>query len=295
MFIIITGVGRWNHRGSIYLSIFLLLICIGFQAYDLITYIIQYWGDETQLMRLLSYSSFLITIAAVAVLCLLANLRNIVPRTRVSSFDWTLALHPRFIVQRFQYLNPETSRAIKKPFLVACMIWPLFNSSYRACIFFFVVNNDNYHYTQFPFVLLTDGIAELIWGWFCYLMILLRTSIRIQLNLDVKFLRSHLGDVDICRQRLSTSMHDYGSLCNLCAKWMILTMSMTAIGAATHTSWNYLQLSGKVAFTPVKIHVNNLIWSELLMFSVLSMTAVGGLDLHRIWVDFQIRICEVFV
>ena len=241
-------------------------------------------------MRLLSYSSYLLSISAPQILCLLANLRNIVPRTRVSCFTWTTALHPRYVVKRLQYLTP-TSGATWKPFLIVCMAWPLFNSLYRACIYIFFVERKTILHVKIT--LCTNGIAAVLWGCFCYLVILLRLSICTQLHLDVTFLRKHLGKHDICRNRLGMSLDEYGSLCNLCAMWMIFTVSMNSLGLVTHTGWNYLLYSGTIAMTPTKFHVNLLIWSELLMFLTLPLMAVGGLDLRQIWEDFLTQICAV--
>ncbi|XP_072028398.1 uncharacterized protein [Amphiura filiformis] len=284
------GVGWWNHRGSMYLSFFILLTSIAFLLYDAMAHIIERWGDQKQLMRLLSYFSFLFNISAVPVICLVANLRNILPRSRISTFAWTSALHPRYIVKRLQYLRPETSTAIKKPFLFACIIWPLFNSVYRACIYFLLVRSYDLH---IHITLITNGIVTELWGCFCYLLIILRISIHIQLKHDITFLRKHLGKVDICRKRLGASIDEYGSLCNLCAIWMMLTISMASLGIATHTSWNYLLYSGKIPMNQTKLHINIMIWSEILMVLVLPLMAVGGLDLHWIWEDFLTRICEI--
>ena len=241
-------------------------------------------------MRLLSYSSYLLSISGPPVICTLANLRNVVPRARVGCFAWTTALHPRYIVKRLQYLRPA-SGAIWKPFLIVCLLWPSFNSLYRVCIYIFVVEQQTS--TRVKIILCSDGIATIYWGFFCYLVSLLRLSIRTQLYLDVTFLRKNLGKLDICRSRLTASLDEYGSLSNLCALWMILTVLMNSVGVVTHTVWNYLLYSGKTSMNAIKVHVNLLIWSELLMFFALPLIAVGGLDLRQIWKDVLTQIYVV--
>ena len=255
-------------------------------------FLIQCWGDETQQMRLMSYSSYLLSISGPLVICMLANLRNVVPMARVSCFAWTTALHPRYIVKRLQYLKPA-SGTIWKPFLAICLIWPLFNSLYRVCIYIFVAEKKTI--TFYKIVLCTDGIAAIHWGCFCYLVSLLRLSIRTQLYLDVIFLRKNLGKLDICRSRLIASLDEYGSLCKLCGIWMILTVLMNSVGLVTHTGWNYLLYSGKISMNTTTFHVNLMIWSELLMFFALPLIAVGGLDLRQICKDVLTQIYAVRV
>ncbi|XP_072028399.1 uncharacterized protein [Amphiura filiformis] len=284
------GVTAWNHRGSLYLSFFLLLAYIAFLLYDTVIYLIRYWGKQNQLMQLLSYSSYLLNICAIPVICLVANLRNLIPRSHISNFTWTSALHPRYIVKRFQYLRPATYGVINKPFLFVCVIWPLFDSVYRVCIYIFIVKHHDLH-TEITLV--TNGIVTLLWGCFCYLFNLLRVSIRIQLKRDIIFLRKHLGKIDVCRKRLGASIHEFGSLCNLCAKWLVFTISLNLIGIATQINWNYLFYSQKMLMSRKIYHVNLMIWSERFMFLILPLIAVGGLDLHRIWEEFLTRICEI--
>ena len=210
--------------------------------------------------------------------------------TRVTCFAWTTALHPRYIVKRLQYLRPA-SGAIWKPFFIVCPIWPLFNSVYRVCIFVYLVERRTKMYNKI--VLCTDGIAAIYWGCFCYLVSLLRLSIRAQLYLDVTFLRKNLGKLDICRSRLIASLDEYGSLCNLCDIWMILTVLMNSVGLVTHTGWNYLLYSGKISMNTTLFHLNLMIWSERLMFFALPLIALGGLDLRQIWKNVLTQIYAV--
>ena len=245
-------------------------------------------------MRLMSYSSYLLSISGPPVICTLANLRNVVPIPRVTCFAWTTVLHPRYIVKRLQYLRPA-SGAVWKPFLITCLIWPLFNSLYRVCIYIFLVERRKSLHVKIT--LCTDGVTAIHWGCFCYLVSLLRLSIRTQFNLDVTFLRRNLGKLDICRNRLRASLDEYGSLCNLCAIWMILTVLMNSVGLVIHTGWNYLLYSGKISMNATKFHLNLLIWSECLMFCALPLIAVGGLDLRQIWKNIltQIYVVRIFL
>ena len=288
------GVTRWNHRGSLFLSIFLQLSCIAFLLYDCSIYLILYWGNKKQLLRILSYSTYLGNLAAIPAICMFANFRNMIPRTRVRCFALTTALHPRYLVKRLQYLRPA-SGTIKKSFLFLCVVWPLLNSLYRAFIYIFLVNGKEDYYLHDYITLCSDGVIAVIYGCFCYLLSILRVSIHTQLNLDVVFLRKHSSNVDLCRRRLGASLDEYGNLCNLCATWMIFVMSMNSLGLVTHISWNYLLYSGKVSLTVLETNINIMIWSETLMFLILPPMAIGGLDLQHIWEDFLTRICEVNV
>ena len=280
---------RWNHWGSFHLSILLQIMCIGFLVYDGMTYLVLYWGDQTQLLRLLSYSSYIGTIATAPLLCLYANLRHIYPRSHVSSFAWSTALHPRFIIKRIQYLQPESS-TVNKPLLFLCIVWSFGVAFYRASIYIFLVDRKTIH-TYISII--TDGIQTIIWALFCYLLSVLRLSIRRQLYLDITFLLNHVGRVDTCRRRLGASLDELGSVNNLCAFWMIITISLTSLGLVTHTSWNYMLYSKEIQMSTIQFHINLMIWSSLLMVLVLPLMVVGGLDLRQVWQNFLVHICEV--
>ena len=196
-----------------------------------------------------------------------------IPRTRVKCFALTTALHPRYLVKRLQYLRPA-SGAIKKPFLFLCVMWPLFNSLYRAYIYVFLVNGKEVYYVHDYITICSDGVMAVLYGCFCYLMSILRVSIHTQLDLDVAFLRKRISEVDICRRRLGASLDEYGCLCNLIAKWMIFVMSMNCLGLVTHISWNYLLYSGKIPMTVLETNINIMIWSSYT--AVFNATSHGG-------------------
>ena len=285
------GAAGWNHRYSAHLSMVLLLACVSFVLYDTLSYLKEYWGDENKLMSVISYFSFLIPVyLIVPLICLIANLRNIIPRSRVDHFSWTTSLHPRYIVKRLQYLRPETRGVIYKPFLFACVVWPVFNSTYRGVIFKVLVRSCDIH---IRITLVANGVASLLWGCFCYLVFILRVSIRTQLKLDIVFLQKHVGKLDMCRRRLAASLDEYGSLCHLTAKWMMINICMGSLGLATHISWNYMLFSKKIPLSPTTANLNVMIWSEEIMLLSLTLIAVGGMDLHHIWDDFRARVCEV--
>ena len=248
------------------------------------------WGKRQELVHLISYTTYLVSIGMAPGMCLIANLRNIIPRTRVGCYAWTTALHPRFIVKRLQYLHSGSSGAVKKPFLVICLLWPLFSSTYRVWIYFKLVHQKS---NAIGIAVCSGVVMEIIWGCFCYLMMIQITSIRIQLNLDLAFLRQHTGKLDLCRRRLGASLDEYGSLCYLCSIWMIVTISMGALGIASLISREYLVQRYHMNFSKVERHVDLMIWSEDIMCLILPLIAVGGPDLNYIWRDFQRRVYEV--
>ena len=107
----------------------------------------------------------------------------------------------------------------------------------------------------------------LIYGYFCYLLSILRVSIHTQLDLNVVFLRKHISKADNCRRRLGASLDEYGNLCNLRATLMIFVMSNNSLGLVTHIiSWNYLLCGGKVVMTVLETTINILTWSEIYFF-----------------------------
>ena len=294
----LTGVHKWNHRGSTILSVIWSLILIAFITYDSTFYVRNYWGREKDIIRLISYSTFLLFSMLTPVLSLTANVHNIIMDHRGTGwhlgFSWYNALSMRYIVKRLQHLELAEKGLPHKAFLAVCLIWPCLNGVYRMVIYYAIVksNNLNYH-THIS--LLVGMVSMMVFGAFCYLMLLLRLSFQKQQRLELAFLQRHAGALDVCRRRLAMYAGELGSMVRLVSIWIIFDFTVSTLAFTTQICWNYLMMNPDLMIRNVSIEYNIavFIWSENIMFLTLPLIAVGGIDLNRLWVQFKRRVSQM--
>ncbi|XP_022092730.1 uncharacterized protein LOC110980401 [Acanthaster planci] len=284
------GVRKWNHRGSAVLSFIFPSVLICLILYDFFFYLRDYWGQKQQLIRLISYSTFLTFNMTSPFLSVVANVRNVMMdhrwMTRRRGFSWYECLGLRYIVKRLQHMGLEAGMAYK-PYLAVCVIWPALNGGLRIAIYYlFVVHKSMDVHIQIS--LATGFVCMLAWGGFCYLMLLMRLSFQKQQRLELAFLWRHKGQVDVCRGRLRLYAEDLGSMCRLVSGWVIVVVAVSTWAFTTQICWDYLVISTGLKFknADLELQINLLIWSENIMFLVLPLVAVGGFDINKLWVQF---------
>ncbi|XP_033630072.1 uncharacterized protein LOC117292216 [Asterias rubens] len=297
------GVAKWNHRGSTILSIvwhFILIILI---TYDFLWYMINYWGKEDQIIRLISYSVFLLSIIVTPVLSLTANVCNIVmnytnPRlSQDLGFTWYHALSIRYIVRRLQHLQLGESGLPYKAFLGLCLVWPSVNGIFRIVLYFAIVKRNFQDEVHVLISLHVCMLGMVVFGAFCYIMLLLRLSFQNQIRHKLAFLRCHVGAVDVCRRSVVSYAAELGSIFRLVSVWILFMLAVSTWAITTQVCWDYAP-KGK-ASTPsqrdvkIMIILKTLIWSEHTMFILLPIVAVGGIDLNRIWVQYTRSISKL--
>ncbi|XP_038047596.1 uncharacterized protein LOC119721589, partial [Patiria miniata] len=292
------GVRKWNHCGSAVLSLIWPLTLIGLIMYDFCNYLHDYWGHEEQLIRLISYSTFLSFNLSSPLMSLVANIQNMMVDHRWSSrrrgFSWYECLSVRFIVKRLQHLGLGEQGLVYKPYLTVCIVWPVVNGVYRAFIYYiFVVRKSMNSHMQIS--LATGAVSMVVWGSFCYLMLLMRLSFQKQQRLELSFLWRHAGQVDVCRGRLALYAQDLGSMCRLVSAWVIMVVAVSTWAFTTQISRDYLAISSdlKLKNANLVVNINIMIWSENFMFLILPLVALGGFDLNKTWVQFVRNVSQM--
>ncbi|XP_033630982.1 uncharacterized protein LOC117292916 [Asterias rubens] len=313
------GVRCWNHYGSGVVSTIFQFLLIVLNLIDFFYYLDKYWGCKDKKVDLVIFSGFVFFVISIPTICLVANIINLIPSLRQScwKYSWTNALNIRYIVKRLQHLELANRGLPNKAFLVICLAWPILNSVWRCFIYFvFLGDSINFHIIS----LVASTLSMSIWGAFCYLMVLMRLSFLRQFKMELRFLWNHIDALDRCRQRLAVCMEEFGSLGSLVSNWVMFTIAIATWAFSTQIYYDYathvdhrtnltlitvnessgfdiLDITGNLANSTLAFatrkELDRLIWSEICMFLILPLVAVGGLDLNSQWVKFRQQIGEL--
>ncbi|XP_054763310.2 uncharacterized protein LOC129269879 [Lytechinus pictus] len=292
------GLKSWNHRGSGILSMFLLVTYLSLILYDAGHYGSIYWGKKEDLIRYISYMSYLIFAASTPAVCLLALIRNAVTNPAQCFSQWPRTLDIRYVVRRLQYLDLERRGLPNKPFLLACTVFPLLIAIYRL-MFYVVLLKTSVKFQRY-LACATTAIGLSLYGFFSYFIYLMRISFKAHLKLDIHFIRNHVGQLDVCRAKMSTTVQDFLNLRQLANGFMVMVCGVTTWAIATQITWNYLLFSG-VYLDPnesrynwsIQMYINGLMAMENTLFFLLPCFAIGGFSVNIIWIRFRYRLLEL--
>ncbi|XP_071481417.1 uncharacterized protein, partial [Diadema antillarum] len=285
------GLRAWNHRGSGVLSVLLLCLYLSLVLYDALFYARMYWGRKKDLLRYISYMSYLIFGGSVPFLCLFTLIQNITNITRFA--NWPHALDSRYIVRRLQYLDLTERGLPNKLFLVACVGYPTFTAIYRLLFYAVVLNSTSLSLHSY-LAIITCLCVLTLYGVFSYIIYLLRISFEPQLRLDVSFVRQHVDHLDMCRAKLASTVQDFKTLRQLTNGWMVMVFGVLTWSLATQVTWNYMLFSHECKLNwGIQMYINGLMALENLMFFCLPCFAIGGASINFIWVRFRYRLLEL--
>ncbi|XP_022107766.1 uncharacterized protein LOC110988503 [Acanthaster planci] len=263
-----------------------LLTLTGLMAYDFAIYIIEFWGRKQNVLFLVSYFTYLFQVLVVPMFGLLTRFMAWA-QLLVAECTWA-ALHNDFVFQRSQFLRAGTGAASFLS-LGVFLVWPTFNGVLR------IVYGDVYRpvWNTHAFLSRWTALASyVVYGSFCYLVYAQRRSFQNEFRVAAHFVASNAprGDagVDVSKDRLSSTYHQYRLVRNFVGTWMAFTMAVATWGLTAHLTWNYIIFtycnSNQVAGLPV---LNLLIWSQKIMFFVLPSLAVGGINMDYMWREFR--------
>ncbi|XP_072168336.1 uncharacterized protein [Diadema setosum] len=285
------GIGTWNHRGSGVVSVILLCLYIFLDLYDVLFFASLFWGRQKDLLRYISYMTYLIYGGSVPFLCSFALIQNI---TNVAPFAyWPHALDSRYIVRRLQYLDLPERGLPNKLFLVACVVGPLFIVIFRLLFYTVIISTE--HFTLRTYLVMINCLCVLtLYGVFSYIIYLLRISFEPQLRLDVSFVRQHVDHLDLCRAKLASTVQDFKTLRQLTNGFMVMVFGLLTMSVATQVTWIYMLLSHDCKLNLMTdMYINALVVMENLTFFGLPCFAIGGASINFIWVRFRYRLLEL--
>ncbi|XP_071491908.1 uncharacterized protein [Diadema antillarum] len=285
------GLGAWNHRGSGVVSVFLLCLYTFLVLYDIIFFASLFWGRQKDLLRYISYMTYLIFGSSVPFLCIFALIQNI---ANIAPFAyWPHALDSRYIVRRLQYLDLPERGLPNKLFLVACVGGPLFIVIFR--LLFYTVIISTVKFSLRTYLVMINYLCVLtLYGVFSYTIYLLRISFEPQLRLDVSFVRQHVDHLDLCRAKLASTVQDFKTLRQLTNGFMVMVFGLLTMSVATQVTWIYILLSHDCKLNLMTdMYINALVAIENLTFFCLPCFAIGGASINFIWVRFRYRLLEL--
>lgn len=98
------GVALWNRRSGRVLALFLLVFVIAELAFDTYYYIGGLWGEQTQIIHVLSYGTFIFKLLCHPTLAIIAKI-NAWRTLDFLNISWSTVLTERFLVNRLQFVN----------------------------------------------------------------------------------------------------------------------------------------------------------------------------------------------
>ncbi|XP_022092505.1 uncharacterized protein LOC110980272 [Acanthaster planci] len=288
------GAREWIHRGSTVLSIIWVLILFGFTLYEMTLRIKYLGGQKKELVPFINFATHNIFNMSIPAFVLLANVRHLrMDRRRlrrVEGFRWWKALSIRFIVRRLQHLEMRNRRMPHKAFLIICLVWPLFNGMYSLILFVTRLKSSEETVVSLVFSVL----CMIVWGVFCYLVLLLRLSFLQQQRLELGFLWRHAGKLDVCRRQLSMYVEDLGCLRQLVSGWIIVVVAVSSWAFSSMLYWEYVVISSRLKVKrDYFFEFNFNLWSTNIMFLSLPLLAVGGMELKGMWSRFKYSISQM--
>lgn len=283
------GVTTWNHSGSWLLSIIIIFATIGLLVNELRRTIQTKFGQPTKLLQFLSYSAFLCTVSVVPIMSLCSKLRSALGGSGPGK--WATAINARFIVQRLQFLHPQTNGYPGKPLLVACLVWPVICATYRCYVIIAVQKKQNF---ESLLTCTVGAISQFTWGCFLFLIYLMRLSFQIQLDLVLRFLKTMEGQTEICQRILHQVTVDFRCFSHCVRIYTTAVIPLCVLGITTNLTWQYMVFSlskdKQKEDLELQKNINIMIWLEITMFVCLTPIAIGGFDPNHVWEKFHINV-----
>ncbi|PIK42243.1 hypothetical protein BSL78_20898 [Apostichopus japonicus] len=218
------GVEPWNHLGSWFLSLLGTFSAIAIILYDATYYLHGLWGEQSQIIHLISYATFMLNLVLYPLLNMICKIRAITQR-QVPQLSWSTGLNERYLVKRLQYLDIP--------------------------------------------------------------------------NRVVKFIEKNQGDLDNCRYILGSAFLDFNCFRKLIAIYMNLFIPVLTWAITTHVTWQYFvnEKSSKGHMSDkskqYETCINILIWLEIILFLVVPIWSIGGLDTTYIWTRLRLRVLTI--
>lgn len=178
-----------------------------------------------------------------------------------------------------------------KVLLFLCYTWPLgigihrlyIYSRYSDCPTHWGFHGYKLQSLSFTLVLM------LIWTNFHYILYLCRISFLRQFQLVQKFVEQHQEDIDACRQVIWDVAYDFNCYSKFIYIFMILTVPFCTWGLTAIVCMQYKQGLHEIPCSSILW----MLWSQILMFYIISYSALGGLDVCYMWSNFRIQILTI--
>lgn len=132
-------------------------------------------------------------------------------------------------------------------------------------------------------------VLMLIWTNIHYILYLCRISLLRQFKLVHRFVEQHEDDIDACRQVIWDVAFDFSCYLHFVYIFMILTLPFCTWGLTAVVCMQYKQGLHAIPCP----NILWMLWSQKLMFYIITYCAQGGLDVSYMWHNFRIQIFTI--
>ncbi|XP_070545197.1 uncharacterized protein [Ptychodera flava] len=248
--------------------------------------LISSWGKRDHTLHLLSATTYVIPLVAVASMRILSMVYEMVPPTKNW---WVYALTKGNVVTRLNMLDLSRHTGfgyLSVAFALLCACFELSNQ-------FYLFSNcpdliaDNVLVKYFV-DLVAFIIGNFMFAAFCYEVHLLKRCLQSDMKLCLSFVKRNIENgLDLCRQRILTTYSEFLKLHSLVSSWLVFQFSISVFKLSCHIYWNYNVFVVHTNEIPA-ILINIVIWCESTMFLLLPTFAVGGFSISYLLDDFKL-------
>ncbi|XP_077996988.1 uncharacterized protein LOC144450266 [Glandiceps talaboti] len=296
------------------LTMLWLLVPVSLLIYDWLNRLYWSWGIRCLLLYTLSYSTYLLPLLVVACMRIISKFYESKPSTEHS---WPYTLTTDHILPRLKVMDLKKFKGFGYlciSFAVVCIGFELAYNIYDLTGQRDTCENENpddvinttdvTKTTMTPTTgiktssrsparvligLLGCFVGELMFASFCYIVYLLKQSLRAEMTSCLYFLKHNIENVDICRQRIMATYLDFLRLQRLISVWLVFQFSLSIFKVSCQIYWNYWVYNAHRCLLAALL-INIMIWMEITMFLFLPPLAVGGFSIAYLWDDYKLNI-----
>ncbi|XP_041457308.1 uncharacterized protein LOC121409441 [Lytechinus variegatus] len=278
--------------------LYLLLTC-ALLTYDFQTYFRNFWGKKSDILHLVSYSTYLFQVMVIPFACLFSRICYMIMGTR---YRQGYPLFRGFLSKRVKILTGSRfgAKGLSWFRLVCFLAWPITNATLRLANDYRIRSNCRSHLKVYREVSHWSAlIGYIFYGCFCYLIHIERVSFQCEVRQISKYARDQASakNIDGVRRRILSFYEHYHILRRLIRCWMAFTMVVATWGLTAHLTWNYLIYSNMDVHDPHRTpdlirSLNILVSAQKVMFFVVPCIAIGGLNLEHVWKRLKYEIAK---
>ncbi|XP_063951736.1 uncharacterized protein LOC129278837 [Lytechinus pictus] len=281
------------------IAVLYLLLSCALLTYDFQTYFRNFWGKKSDILHLVSYSTYLFQVMVIPFACLFSRIGFITMGTRYRQGS---PLFRGFLSRRVKILTGSRfgAKGLSWFRLVCFLAWPITNATLRLANDYRIGSNCHSRLAVYKEVSHWSALVGYIfYGCFCYLIHIERVSFQCEVRQISKFARDQASakNIDGVRRRILSFYEHYHILRRLIRWWMAFTMVVATWGLTAHLTWNYLIYSNMDVHDPHRTpdlirSLNILVSAQKVMFFVVPCIAIGGLNLEHVWKRLKYEIAK---
>ncbi|XP_072019235.1 uncharacterized protein [Amphiura filiformis] len=272
-----------------YIWIFLPLAVFALLIYDLCIYLRCSWGKRDRVLYLVSYSTYILELAAIPCICLLINIQ--LRYNEHFSLDLASVFRKDGLLMNSQLAKCRTA-CMELGQFVLILTWPVVNMSLGVYIYATI----EYSYTSSPWIMLlsriTTSVGFLQYGCLAYVCYKLRIASTRRFNNvsdEIASVSENEGKSKICDVYFK-----YKDFRDFVGYWMFFALTVGILGLTSLLSWHfgYSRINKEPTPSDPMFPYAIMIWSQKLMFILQPLMIFGGVNVDYLWDDFKDNIAK---